>query len=147
MVSDPHHLNADSGPAVTLLRIWIQIFTLMRIRIQLFSSMRIRILLLIKVMLICDRWSTDLGLPLSVHGTPWLHCEPRKLLNFFILMRIWIQLFTLMRIRIQLPRTIRIWIRNPGCFLFAVQHVPVFDLRISPNEIFNFSLACKTGTA
>jgi hypothetical protein len=54
----------------------------MRIRIQLFTSMWIRILL-IKVMLICDHWSTDLlVLHLSVHGTPWLRYEPRKFLNF-----------------------------------------------------------------
>ncbi len=53
----------------------------MRIRIQLFTSMRIRILL-IKVMLICDRWHTDPpGLHLSVHGPPRLHCKPRKFLN------------------------------------------------------------------
>ncbi len=43
------------------------ILTLMRIWIQLFTWMRIRILLLIKVMAICNHWSTD---------PPRLHFEP-----------------------------------------------------------------------
>ncbi len=53
-----------------------------------FPLMRIRILLLIKVMRICDHWSTDrpfLSLHasiLSIHGLSWLHFEPLKLLNF-----------------------------------------------------------------
>ncbi len=52
----------------------------MRIRIQLFSSMRIRILLLIKG---CQYATAGLQtLHLRVHGTPRLHCEPRKLLSF-----------------------------------------------------------------
>jgi hypothetical protein len=41
--------------------------TLLRIRIQLFTLMRIRILLIIKMMRICDYWSTD---------PPGLHFEP-----------------------------------------------------------------------
>jgi hypothetical protein len=52
--------------------------------------MRIRILLLIKVMQICNHWSLDpqgsiLSIHasiVSVHGSPRLHFEPLKLLNF-----------------------------------------------------------------
>ncbi len=58
--------------------------TLMRIQIRLFTLMWILILLLVKVMRICDYWSTDL------HGS----------------MRIRIQVFTIMRIRI--PKLMRI---------------------------------------
>jgi hypothetical protein len=66
------------------------------------------ILLLIKVMRICDHWSTDLHISILslyasnviVHGTPWLHFEPLKLLN--------IAFFALLRIRIHLPKIKRI---------------------------------------
>jgi hypothetical protein len=46
---------------VTLVQNRIQLFTLMllRIRTQLFILMRIQIQLLIKVIRICDHWSTD----------------------------------------------------------------------------------------
>jgi hypothetical protein len=55
--------------------------TALRIRITL---IRIRILLLIKVMRICDYWSTEpsrLNFEshcsiVSHHGSPWLHFEP-----------------------------------------------------------------------
>ncbi len=69
----------------TGLRISIQLFTLVRIRIQLFTSMRIRIriLFVIKVMRICDHWSTD---PPGLHvGRPLPSTAPfwaSKLLNF-----------------------------------------------------------------
>jgi hypothetical protein len=62
------------------------------VRIKLFTLIRIqiRILLLIKGMRICEHWSTEprrlhLGLQdsiVSVHGSPRLHFEPLKLLNF-----------------------------------------------------------------
>jgi hypothetical protein len=73
-------------------RIRIQLFTLMRIRIQLFTLMGIGILLLIKVMRICNNYSSlqtlqDSILRLQtsivrVNGPPRLHFEPLKLLNF-----------------------------------------------------------------
>jgi hypothetical protein len=52
---------------ITLMRIRTHLFTEMCIRIQLFNLMRIRIRILVKVMLICGHWSTDL---------PGLHFEP-----------------------------------------------------------------------
>ncbi len=66
--------------------------------------MRIRIVVLIKVMQICEYWSTD---PPGLHfEPPRLRCErplpstapfePLKLLNFDFYMPIRIQLFTLM---------------------------------------------------
>ncbi len=67
--------------------------TLMRIRIPVFTLLRIRILLLIKVMRICDHWSTDPLRPrfdtlkypastVSVYGTPWLHIfEPLQVID------------------------------------------------------------------
>jgi hypothetical protein len=81
-VADPHHFNADSDPAYTLLRIRIQLLTLIRIWI--------RVQLLLKVMGICDQWSED---PPRLHfEPPGLHCEsPRsstalfKPLKFLIL--------------------------------------------------------------
>jgi hypothetical protein len=61
IVADPHHFNADPE------------HSLMRVHIQLFASVRIRIPLLIKVMRICYRWSTD---SLRLHlEPPRLHCE------------------------------------------------------------------------
>jgi hypothetical protein len=50
------HDDPDVGSH--LMRIRIQLSTLLRIRIQLFTYMRIRILHLVKVMRICDHWST-----------------------------------------------------------------------------------------
>ncbi len=96
---------------LTLMRIRIQLFTVMRVRIQLFTLMRIRIrvLLLIKVMQICNYWSTD---PLGLYlGPPRLHCERHFSIydlqnsSVLTLMRIRVQLFTLLHIRIliQLP--------------------------------------------
>ncbi len=53
------HDDVDPYPALHFkVRIRIQLFTLVRIRIQLFTYMRIRILHLVKVMRICDHWST-----------------------------------------------------------------------------------------
>jgi hypothetical protein len=59
-----------------------------RSRIQLFTEMLIRIRILIKVMIICDCWSTE-GSIFSLHGSivcalcpPRLHFEPLELLNF-----------------------------------------------------------------
>jgi hypothetical protein len=82
--------------------------------------MRIWLLLLMKVMGICDHWSTDppglhLSLPasiVSVHGPTRLYFEPLKLLKFYFI-RIPIQFFTIMRIRIKLRKIMRIRIRNP----------------------------------
>jgi hypothetical protein len=61
--ADPHHFDGDPDPTLHLMRI------------------RSRILLLIKVMRICDHWSTDHPRPyLSLHasvvgvqGPPWHH--------------------------------------------------------------------------
>jgi hypothetical protein len=53
------------------------IFSLMRIRTRPFTLMRIQIRLLIKVMQICDHWSSDLQRSiLCVHGPLRLHVEP-----------------------------------------------------------------------
>jgi hypothetical protein len=88
--------DSDSDPAFTLMRI------------------RIRIPLLIKVLRICDHWSTDPPrLPLSIYasvvsvwGPPWERFEP---LHFWF----WHRIQLLMRIRIRLKRFC-IRIRNPG---------------------------------
>jgi hypothetical protein len=69
MVADPHHFNG----------IRILLVTLMRIRIRIYTFMRIRILLLIKMMRICDHWSTDSQ---RLHDPPWLNSEPLQLLSF-----------------------------------------------------------------
>jgi hypothetical protein len=85
--------SASSGLRIrfTSMPIRIPLFPLMPIRIPLFNSMRIRILLLIKGMLICDHWSTDLPwAPFWVSTPPLLASptlygsifEPLKLLNF-----------------------------------------------------------------
>jgi hypothetical protein len=60
------------------IQIRIYLFTLMRIRIQLYTVMRIfiRILLLIKVMGICEHWSTD---PPGLNfDPPGVHCERQQ---------------------------------------------------------------------
>jgi hypothetical protein len=54
----------------TFMQIRIHRFTVMRIRIRLFTLTRIRTWLLIKVIQICDDWSTD---------HPQLHFEPPSL--------------------------------------------------------------------
>ncbi len=61
LVAGPHHVDADPDPAFHLMRIRILLFTLMRIPIpiRLFTLMRIRIRLLIKVMQVCNHWTTD----------------------------------------------------------------------------------------
>ncbi len=54
------------------------------IRIRLFTLIRIRIPILIKVMPICDHWSTDPpwlhftphASVVSIQGPPWLHFDP-----------------------------------------------------------------------
>ncbi len=40
---DPHHIDADPGLPITLMRIRIKIYYLMRIRIRLFTLMQIQI--------------------------------------------------------------------------------------------------------
>jgi hypothetical protein len=82
--------NADSDPDPVF-----------RIRIQLFTLMRIRILLFIKVMQICDRWSTDHP---GLYFEPLrLHCERSRpcTAQFLSLLSSWI--LTLVRIRIRNP--------------------------------------------
>jgi hypothetical protein len=54
---------------ITLMRIRIQLFTFNTDPDSAFHLMRTRILLLNKVMQICDRWSTDPGLHLSLQGS------------------------------------------------------------------------------
>jgi len=65
-----------------MMRIRIHIFTLIRIRIRIFTLMRIRFMFLIKVIQICDHWSTD---PLLLHILSFqttLHRKPAQILNF-----------------------------------------------------------------
>jgi hypothetical protein len=80
--------------------------------------MQIQILLLIKVMRICDHWSTDPPAlpfePLRIHCQLSIHGFILSLSSSKILTLMWIRilLFTLMWIRIQLPKITRIRIRN-----------------------------------
>ncbi len=88
-VGQPVYCTVQCTKPGMRIRIWSQLFTFMRIRIQLIVLMqiRIRILLLIKVVRICDHWSTG---PPGLHfETSRLHCgRPRlpselpNLLNF-----------------------------------------------------------------
>ncbi len=86
---------------ITLIRIRISLFTLMQVRIQIFYFYADpdRNLLLVKLMRICDQWSTDRlptahiesqrsilslrGLIVSVRGPLCLQFEPLKLLIFY----------------------------------------------------------------
>ncbi len=89
--------------------------TFILIQVQLFTSMRMRILIVIKVMRICDHWSTEPpGLLNCKRPRPSkAPFEPLQLLNLNLMkIRIWIKNFTLMRIPIQLPKIMRI--RNTG---------------------------------
>ncbi len=122
-VNSKRKRKKESGGTELIIRI-----TLMRIRIQTFTRIRIRIRiqiqLLIKVMVICDRWSRPSKAPFwasrpllwafrALQGSIF---GPLKLFWILTLMRIRIQLSTLVltRIRIQLPKTMRIRICNPG---------------------------------
>jgi hypothetical protein len=109
---------SGSRICITLMRIRIPLYTLMRNRIRLFTSIRIRIQ--IKVMQICDHWSTNPQQlhfePPRIHCPSWLNFEPLKLLNFD-LVQIGIQIFTL---KMLIP--IRIFFRDADtdpqpCFL------------------------------
>ncbi len=79
----PFHFNADPDPAPHIGDLWLLIYRPSRTPIL---SLQTTIV--------------------SVHGPPWLHFEPLKLLKFLFLykygLRSCIQLFTLMRVRIRI---------------------------------------------